>query len=311
MSDPNLDHQVAAVRRFSRFYTRRIGVLGETMLKSPFSLTEARVLYELANRETATATLLCDELGLDAGYVSRILVRFVLEDLIRKKPSTVDARQSLISMTAKGRKAFAPLEQKSQTDVLALLEPLTPAQRQEMVSAMATIERFIDRQPEAASARSYILRDPRPGDMGWIVSRHGVLYAQERGWNAEFEALVASIVADFARSHDPMRERCWIAERDGENVGCIFLVRASDELAKLRLLLVEPSARGLGLGARLIGECIGLARACGYREMTLWTQSCLSDARRLYEAAGFTLSKSEAHRSFGQDLMGEHWDLKL
>lgn len=304
------NEDVAAVRRFSRFYTRRIGVLGETMLDSPFSLTEARVLYELANRKNATAALLCAELGLDAGYASRMLARFAREGLIRKTPSRADARQMLLSLTAKGRKAFAPLDRRSHDDVVGLLAPLPKSAQKQVVEAMQTIERLIEGNPQA-SQQPYVLREPRPGDYGWIISRHGALYAQERGWNAEFEALVAEIVAAFAKAHDPARERCWIAERDGENVGCVFVVRASDTLAKLRLLLVEPKARGLGLGARLVAECIAFARASGYRDMTLWTQSCLTSARRIYEAAGFRLARSEPHRSFGHDLVGEHWDLHL
>jgi DNA-binding MarR family transcriptional regulator/GNAT superfamily N-acetyltransferase len=311
MSEAALEQRVAAVRRFSRFYTRRIGVLGETMLKSPFSLTEARVLYELANRRDATAAALCAELGLDAGYLSRILARFAERGLIRRKTSAADARQSLVSITAKGRKAFAPLDRQSRDDVVGLLAPLPSAAQQEVVAAMRAIERLFDREAEAQAPSPCILRVPRPGDMGWVVARHGAVYAAERGWNAEFEALVADIVADFAKSHDPARERCWIAERGGDNVGCVFLVRGRDQWAKLRLLLVEPGARGLGLGQQLVGECIGFARASGYCGVTLWTQSCLTAARRLYAAAGFTLTTAEPHHSFGHDLVGEHWDLRF
>jgi DNA-binding MarR family transcriptional regulator/N-acetylglutamate synthase-like GNAT family acetyltransferase len=303
-----LEQRAAEVRRFTRFYTRRIGVLGETMLKSRFSLTEARLLYELANRENATAAVLCAELGLDPGYMSRILARFTRDGLIRRKTSDADARQSLISITAKGRKAFAPLDARSQSDVVALLEPLSHGEQQEVVSAMKTIERLVERQ---ADAPPYVLREPRPGDFGWIISRHGSVYAQERGWNAEFEALCAEIVADFAKSNDPARERCWIAERGGENVGCVFVVRQDDQVAKLRLLMVEPHARGLGIGARLVDECLRFARQAGYRKMTLWTQANLTAARAIYERAGFRLAKEEPHHSFGHDLVGEYWEMKL
>jgi DNA-binding MarR family transcriptional regulator/GNAT superfamily N-acetyltransferase len=311
MAEAALEQRVAAVRRFSRFYTRRIGVLGETMLKSPFSLTEARVLYEIAHTPKATAGALCAELGLDAGYVSRILARFEQEGLISRKPSATDARRSLISITAKGRKTFAPLEKRSQDDAAALLSPLPCARQRRLVEAMRTIETLIEPARAEADAAGITLRAPKPGDMGWIISRHGALYAEERGWNAEFEALVGEIVTEFAKSNDPARERCWIAERDGEPVGCIFAVAESAERAKLRLLLVEPSARGLGLGQRLVAECISFARSAGYREMTLWTQSCLTGARRIYQAAGFKLVHSEPHHSFGHDLVGEHWDLAL
>jgi DNA-binding MarR family transcriptional regulator/GNAT superfamily N-acetyltransferase len=307
------DRHVAAVRRFSRFYTRRIGVLGETLLDSPFSLTEARVLYELAHRPEATASTLCAALGLDAGYASRILARFSRNGLVRRRRSIADARQSLVSLTAKGRRAFAPLDRKSHAEAAALLAPLPRAVQQDVVAAMRAIERLVDapRPPAAEDAPSFTLRDPRPGDMGWVIARHGAIYAAERGWGAAFEALVAGVVADFARSNDPARERCWIAEHDGENVGCVFLVRGSDELAKLRLLLVEPAARGLGLGQRLVAECIAFARESGYREMTLWTHSCLTAARRIYRAAGFTLARSEPHTSFGSEVVGEHWTLRL
>jgi DNA-binding MarR family transcriptional regulator/GNAT superfamily N-acetyltransferase len=309
MSLSALDERVAAVRRFTRFYTQRIGVLGETMLASPFSLSEARVLYELSQREQATAAALCAELGLDAGYLSRILARFARERLIVKRRSDADGRQILLSMTPKGRKAFAPLEKRSQTDVQALLEPLPSAHQQEVVEALQKVERLIARKP--ASPKPYLLRDLQPGDLGWIVARHGALYAQERGWNAEFEGLVAEIVAGFVKNFDAARERCWIAEHDGENVGCIFAVRGSERVAKLRLLLVDPKARGLGIGARLVEECIRFARTRGYRKMILWTQANLTAARRIYEEAGFSLTKSEPHRSFGHDLVGETWELKL
>ena len=309
MPEQILAERVAAVRRFTRFYTQRIGVLGETMLSSPFSLTEARVLFELANREQTTAAAISGELGLDAGYLSRILARFAREGLIAKRRSDADARQTLLSITARGRKAFAPLDRRSQDDVLAFLEPLPATEQQEIVAAMQTIERRITCAPSTAAP--YLLCEPQPGDFGWIIARHGVIYARERGWNVEFESLVAEIVAAFMKNFDPARERCWIAERDGENIGCVFVVRGSERVAKLRLLLVEPKARGLGVGARLVEECIRFARTRGYRKMTLWTQANLTAARRIYEAAGFSLAKTEPHRSFGHDLIGENWELKL
>jgi DNA-binding MarR family transcriptional regulator/GNAT superfamily N-acetyltransferase len=310
MATSALAARVETVRRFNRFYTRRIGVLGETLLDSAFSLTEARVLYELANRDASTASALCADLGLDPGYLSRILSRFVRAGLIRKSRSKEDARQSLIAITAKGRKAYAPLNAQSERDVAALLQSLPPLQQRQVVDAMRAVERLLD-AGAASATEPIVLEPPRPGDFGWVVARHGALYAQEYGWTIDFEGLVVKIVADFVASFDPSRERCWIARRDGENVGCMFLVRGDGASAKLRLLLVEPSARGCGVGARLVGECIAFARACGYAKVTLWTQQNLTAARGIYRAAGFSLTKSEPHRSFGQDLAGETWELAL
>ncbi len=305
-----MEGQVAAVRRFNRFYTQRIvGVLEEGLLNSAFSLTEARVLYELANRENPAAADLCRDLGLDAGYLSRILGRLVRQGLLTKSAGQADGRRRRLTLTETGRATFAALDGASRDQVAALLEGLSPAGRERLLGAMATIARLLGGQP--ASAVSYILRPSRPGDLGRVISRHGALYAEEYGWDESFEAFVAGIVADFAKGHDPRCERCWIAERDNESVGAVFLVREADEVAKLRLLYVEPEARGLGIGARLVEEAIRFARQVGYRTVTLWTNDILAAARRLYEAAGFKLVREESHRSFGHDLVGQYWELDL
>ena len=299
---------IEAVRRFNRFYTRQIGVLQEGLLRSPFSLAEARVLYELAQRDQPTAAELCKELGLDAGYLSRILRGFARRGLIEKRPSRSDGRQSLLALSADGRAAFRLLEQAARDQIGTLLEPLPASGQGRLLQAMRTIETLLG-APEPRVP--YILRAHQPGDLGWIVHRHGVLYAEEYGFDQQFEALVAEIVAQFVRHHDPRRERCWIAERYGAPVGSVLLVRQSDDVAKLRLLLVEPAARGLGIGARLVEECTRFARRAGYRRITLWTNSVLHAARRIYEQAGYRLVHEEAHHSFGQDLIGETWELAL
>jgi DNA-binding MarR family transcriptional regulator/GNAT superfamily N-acetyltransferase len=306
---PPAADRVRAVRAFNRFYTRVIGVLDEGLLDSPFSLTEVRVLYELAHRTRPTASLVARELALDAGYLSRILRRFVKAGLARTQPSDEDARQSLLLLTPKGRRTLAQLEARSDREVVALLQRLQGTGQRQLLQAMDAIERLLGAAPPAAAP--FVLRPPEPGDYGWIVHRHGALYASEYGYSAEFEGLVATIVGEFARHHDPARERCWIAERHHELVGSIFCVRGSDEVAKLRLLLVEPSARGLGIGARLIEECVRFARSHGYATLTLWTQSDLHAARHLYERAGFVRVASEPHHSFGRDLVAETWNLSL
>jgi DNA-binding MarR family transcriptional regulator/GNAT superfamily N-acetyltransferase len=303
------DRRIAAVRRFNRFYTQKIGVLEEGLLRSPFSLAEARVLYELAQRETATASAIGRDLALDAGYLSRILRSFAKQGLIDKRASAADRRQSFLRLTRKGADAFAPLNARSREQITALLGALPATDQRRLVEAMAAIESLLGAAPEHRAP--YVLRPHQPGDMGWVVQRHGALYTQEYGWDQTFEALVAEIVAQFLRRYDPKHERCWIAEKDGANVGSVFLVRKSRSVAKLRLLLVEPSARGLGIGARLVDECIGFARQCGYRKLTLWTQSILLPARRIYTAAGFRRVTQARHRSFGADLVGETWDVKL
>ena len=300
---------IEAVRRFNRFYTRRIGVLEEGLLESPFSLTEARVLYELAHRDRSTAAEIGKELGLDAGYLSRILRGFERRALVAKEPSTTDGRQNLLALDADGRAAFCRLEQAARDQIGALLGALPEGGRGRLLEAMRTIERLLGAPAEARAP--YVLRPHQPGDLGWIVHRHGALYAEEYGFDEQFEALVAAIVAQFGRRHDPRRERCWIAERDGAPVGSVMLVRQSDEVAKLRLLLVEPETRGLGIGARLVEECERFARRAGYRTITLWTNSILHAARRIYEHAGYRLVREEAHHSFGQDLVGETWERAL
>ncbi len=309
ISDDEFDRRVGAVRRFNRFWTRRIGVLREGYLESPFSLTEVRVFYELANREETTASELGEDLGLDAGYLSRILRGFEKHDLIHRRSSETDGRRRLLRLTERGREAFAPLDARSRKDIGAMLESLPMGGQERLVGAMRTIEGLLGARPEPEVP--YILRPHWPGDMGWVVHRHGVLYAREYGWDERFEALVAEIVAKFIQRYDPKLERCWIAEREGGIVGCVFLVRESEEIAKLRLLLVEPKTRGLGIGSRLVEECIRFARQAGYRKITLWTNDVLDAARRIYEGMGFRLVHEEAHHSFGHDLVGQTWELKL
>ncbi len=307
--------QVATVRRFNRFYTGRIGVLEERLLRSPFSLTEARVIYELAQREAATATDLGADLNLDAGYLSRILRGFHERGLIEKRASPDDRRRNLLSLTAAGREAFARLDAASADEVRTLLANLAPPERGRLVGAMDEIEDLLGprfSRPELVRpAPGVVLRPPRPGDLGWVVHRHGVLYAEEYGWDERFEALVAEIMATFVRTFDPARERCWIAERDGKILGSVFLVRVSDEVAKLRCLLVEPEARGLGIGTRLVNECVDFARKSGYRRVVLWTNGVLVDARRLYERAGFRKVHEEPNREFGKEEVAETWELEL
>jgi DNA-binding MarR family transcriptional regulator/ribosomal protein S18 acetylase RimI-like enzyme len=309
MSEPNNDDQISAVRAFNRFYTSKLGFLDQQLLKSPFSLSEARVLYELAHRQSRSAKAIGTELGLDPGYLSRIVQKFDEDGLITRKPLPADRRQYQLSLTAKGRQAFAKLDRSSHDEVANMLATLPHGDRNRLIGAMAAIERLLGSSgiPPAAAA----LREPRPGDMGWVVQSHGVLYANEYGFDSSFEVLVAEIAAKFLGSFDASRERCWIAELDGSQVGSVFLVRHSDDVAKLRLLLVDPAGRGQGLGQRLVGECITFARACGYRKITLWTQSILRAARKIYQDAGFELVASEPHRSFGQSLIGETWELEL
>lgn len=301
--------RVEAVRRFNRFYTRQIGVLQERLLQSAFSLTEARVLYELAHREQPTATELARELGLDTGYLSRILRSFRKRRLIKKEVSGSDARQNLVSLTEQGTEVFRTLNARSSEQIATLLQDLPVMRQNRLIDAMRTIEELLDGKPTEKA--SYLLRPHQPGDMGWIVHRHGVLYAQEYGWDEQFEALVAGIVAEFIQRYDPKRERCWIAEQDGDIVGSVFVVNQSMKVARLRLLLVEPRARGQGLGGRLVSECLKFARQVGYRKVTLWTNSVLRAARHLYESAGFRLVHQEPHHSFGHDLIAETWDLTL
>jgi DNA-binding MarR family transcriptional regulator/N-acetylglutamate synthase-like GNAT family acetyltransferase len=303
------DDQIQAVRAFNRFYTRKLGVLDQQLLKSPFSLSEARVLYELAHAGDQSAKEIGIALGLDPGYLSRIVQNFDESGLIARKPLATDRRQYQLSLTAKGRQAFAKLERVTQEDVAAMLRPLPDEDRRRLTGSMETIERLLG-LPRTPAPRA-TLRDPRPGDMGWVVQSHGALYASEYGFDSGFEALVAEIVSKYMTSYDPSRERCWIADIEGRPVGSVFLVKGSDDVAKLRLLLLDPAARGQGLGQRLVAECVSFAQACGYRRMTLWTQSILVAARGIYQGAGFKLTATEPHRSFGQNLVGETWEREL
>jgi DNA-binding MarR family transcriptional regulator/GNAT superfamily N-acetyltransferase len=301
---------IAAVRGFNRFYTRQIGVLNEHLLESQFSLTEVRVLYELAHRERLTAAELCTDLSLDAGYVSRMLHNFEKKGLLERSESKSDARQSMLSLTSNGRNTLAPLEARSQEQIGRLLSKIAPAQQQRLLEAMQTIEEQLGSKPKQSS--SYLLRSHRPGDMGWVVWRHGLLYFQEYDYDERFEALVAEIVAEFIEKFDPVREACWIAEKDGENVGSVFLVKKSQTVAKLRLLLVERSARGLGIGKRLVDECVRFAGRAGYKKILLWTQSELIAARRIYQNAGFKVVARKKHSSWSRkNLVAETWELKL
>ncbi|SHI01607.1 bifunctional helix-turn-helix transcriptional regulator/GNAT family N-acetyltransferase [Pollutimonas bauzanensis] len=304
-TDP-IEARAEAVRRFNRFYTRQIGVLHEHLLNSAFSLTEVRILYELAHRSMLTTSDLCRELGLNAGYLSRVVGGFEKKGLVAKTRSATDARVAQLELTGKGRATFAPLNEASRREVIAMLERLSEPEQHQLVDAMSQIHDVL-----GETAPNYLLRDPQPGDMGWVVHRQGVLYAQEYGWNAEFEALVAEIVASYVREFDQACERCWIAEKDGKVVGSVFVVRHDRETAKLRLLYVEASARGLGIGHRLVDECLRFARLAGYKKMVLWTNSVLTGARRIYEQAGFQLIEEQPHHSFGKDLIGQTWALDL
>jgi DNA-binding MarR family transcriptional regulator/RimJ/RimL family protein N-acetyltransferase len=309
MAAGHLDRRVAAVRRFNRFYTRRIGVLNQGFLRSPFSLSEVRVLFELAHRENLTARTLADELGLDPGYLSRLLGNFERRALVERTASEADGRVSHLNLTARGREAFATLDQRASEEVAAVLTALPVAAQRQLLTAMQTVQDVLAPAPQRSTP--FLLRPHQPGDMGWVVHRHGVLYAQEYGWDERFEALVAGVVASFIQRFDPRRERCWIAEKDGEIVGSVFLVKKSKTVAQLRLLLVEPSARGSGLGGRLVDECIAFARRAGYRKVILWTNSVLEAARHIYEVAGFRLIEEKPHNAFGPGLVGQTWELEL
>jgi DNA-binding MarR family transcriptional regulator/N-acetylglutamate synthase-like GNAT family acetyltransferase len=310
MASAAIEQRVQAVRQFNRFYTRQIGVLQEGLYHSPFSLTEVRVLYELAQRDHPTASDLCRELGLDAGYLSRILRQFEKKGLISRSRSAADGRQSFLSLTATGRKTFAPLDSGSNEETAKMLSGIAEDGQRRLLGAMRTIETVLESRN--GTSAPFTLRQHRPGDMGWITYRHGILYWQEYGYDERFEAVVADIVAKFIQHYDPDRERCWVAEKDGEMVGSVFLVKKSRTVAKLRLLLVEPSARGLGLGKRLVEECVSFARNAGYKKITLWTQSELKAARHLYELAGFKLIAEKPHASWSRDdLVSEVWEVEL
>ena len=308
-STNGLEERVENVRRFNRFFTRRIGVLRGGLLHTSYSLTEARVLLEIAHRDAPTASELSRGLGLDPGYLSRTLAGLQQRGLIEKLRSEADGRRRPLSLTPAGKDAFSLLDARSREEVTEMLGELSEEDQRRLLGAMQVIEGALDKDFKFSGP--FFLRTHEPGDMGWVVHRHGVLYAQEYGWDERFEALVARIVADFVNGYDPAKERCWIAEMDGEAVGCVFCVRGSETVAKLRLLLVEPKARGLGLGTRLVEECIRFARRAGYRSLTLWTNSVLDAARHIYEEQGFELAEEQEHRSFGKDLVGQNLELKL
>ncbi|MBR2118304.1 MAG: MarR family transcriptional regulator [Afipia sp.] len=311
MGAPSTNDQearIAAIRRFNRFYTRKIGVLEQQLLESPYSLTEARVLFELAHRDEPTAKEIGAQLDLDPGYLSRIVQAFMDKGLVTRKPVPSDRRQFRLALTTKGRLAFGRLNRSSHDEVGVMLEKLPGGGEERLVAAMTTIERLLD---DEAPRPEVTLRTHRPGDMGWVVQQHGALYAREFGWDISFEGLCAEIAAQFLKNFDPARERCWIAEIDGQQVGSVFLVKHTDEVAKIRLLLIDPAGRGLGIGKRLVDECIAFARSCGYRKITLWTQSMLLAARGIYQKAGFVHVATEPHHSFGHDLIGETWELTL
>ncbi|MGF1473388.1 MAG: GNAT family N-acetyltransferase [Rubrobacteraceae bacterium] len=309
VSEGELDRRINSVRRFNRFFTRRIGVLREGLLHTAYSLAEARILFEVASGNEVAATDLSRELGLDPGYLSRILAGLERRDLIERVPSQTDARRRLLSLTSEGRNAYSLLDGRSREEVGEMLGGLTGEEQRRLLDAMQTIEGLLDTSFKFSEA--FFLRTHEPGDMGWVVHRHGVLYDQEYGWDERFEALVSQVVADFINDHDPKKERCWIAEMNRERVGSVFLVNAGDGIAKLRLLLVEPKARGLGLGTHLVEECIRFARSRGYKKITLWTNNVLDAARHIYEEQGFELVMEEEHHSFGKDLVGQDWELTL
>ena len=303
------DRRIAAIRGFNRFYTQRLGVLSEGFLNTPFSLTEARVLHALAHRDGAAAAWLGRELDLDPGYLSRILRDFERKGLILRNASLQDGRQAMISLTPDGRDAFEPLDRASHGEIGNLLAPLAEPDQDRLVAAMRVIAGLLGDAPERRPA--FVLRPHRPGDMGWVTARHGVLYSEEYGLNHKMEAYVAEVVAKFLRDFDPAREHCWIAEQDGAPIGSVFLVKETEDIAKLRLLIVEPKARGLGVGRRLVEECVRFARQAGYKEITLWTHSILTAARRIYDSVGFQIIDTETHDEFGPELVGETWNLRL
>ena len=306
---PASQQRVASVRRFNRFYTRQIGVLRKNYFDSSYSLGEMRVLYEVAHRGARTASDIMRALDLDAGYLSRVLQNFEKLGLITRKTSAVDARQSELALTARGAKTFAPFERRSQQQTSTMLGKLKPAEQVRLVAAMDSIETLL--AGGGGEKPRVILRAPKAGDFGWIITRHAQIYADEYGWGDPFEGLCAQIVADFVNKYDPKFDRCWIAEMNGENVGSVMLVKDSAGVARLRLLIVDPKARGLGLGARLTDECVKFAHAAGYKKITLWTHSILTAARHVYEKVGFKLMHSEKHKSWGKPVVSEHWDMAL
>jgi len=325
---PQTQFQIAAIRRFNRFYTTAIGTLDEGFLHTPLTLPESRILYEIAQKRQITPTEIAATLRLDLGYISRILRSFSRRRLITRKSAPNDGRQSLLSLTRSGEKVFSELNHRSNEQIHELISPFSSDERKRLIDAMNTIESLLG-ESRSQLSRPWILRPHRPGDMGWVVERHGALYAQEYGWNGAFEALVARITADFIDRFDQTCEQCWIADRDGERLGCVFLVqdressescktevpnqstRWSEKTARLRLLLVEPSARGLGLGRALVQQCTAFARHAGYRRIVLWTNSVLDAARNIYEHEGYYLIDENPHHSFGKNLVGQTWQLDL
>jgi DNA-binding MarR family transcriptional regulator/GNAT superfamily N-acetyltransferase len=304
----DVDRRIESVRAFNRFYTGVIGVLGEGMLDTPYSLTEARLLFELAQRRTTEVRELRGVVGVDAGYLSRLLARFEADGIVARERSSTDGRRQVVRLTGAGRKAFRTLDARAASDVRSLLSRLSDDDQRRVVAAMETIRGTLDRGDRGATV---VLRSPDPGEFGWIIERNAALYAEEYGWDGGYETLVTRIIADFLEHHDPRRERAWIAEVDGAPVGCVLCVRKDDEVAQLRLLLVEPSARGLGIGSRLVDECLRFAPRAGYGRIVLWTNDVLEDARRIYERAGFELVEEEPHHSFGHDLVGQIWARSL
>lgn len=308
-SEQDLTSYVKRIRQFNRFYTRKIGVLREGLLHSKFSLTESRIIFELAQNGTKTASDLCRELGLDPGYISKILTRFEEQGIIKRIPSNEDARSLIIQLTQIGKEEFFLLDQRSNEEIQEILNDLSKENQKQLIDAMNTIEKLLNTQFKFSEP--FFLRTFDSGDLGWVVHRHGFLYAKEYGWNEEFEALVAQIVADFIKNYKPERERCWLAEMNGEIVGSVFIVQKNETVAKLRLLLVEPKARGVGLGTRLVEECIKFSKKVGYQKITLWTNSVLVEARHIYQKTGFKLTEEEKYHGFGHDLVGETWELTL
>ena len=302
-----LDDSIRAVRKFNRFYTRQLGLLDAHLLQSPLSLGEARVLYEIGTRKAPLASDIRSTLGLDAGYLSRIVSTFVRRGLVVRKKSAADARQSPLYLTPKGSKLFTELQRDSNRQVASLLDGLSGDRQQKLVGSMRSIQQSL----EPGKSPELTLRAHRPGDIGWVIERHGVIYTQEYGWDMRFEALVGEIASQFLAKNDPKRERCWIAELDGARVGCVFLVERSKTVAQLRLLLVEPSARGHGIGHRLVAECVEFAREAGYSRMRLWTNDILTSARKIYQAQGFHLIEEERHSSWGKPLTSQTWELRL
>jgi DNA-binding MarR family transcriptional regulator/N-acetylglutamate synthase-like GNAT family acetyltransferase len=300
---------IAGIRQFSRFYTRKLGILREGIYSSPYSIGQVRVLYEIAHRKDPTSTEIATELGLDAGYFSRLLRNLEKQKLVKRKPSATDGRQSLLSLTTNGKKIFDQLDDRADAEVGVLLKKLSIPDRKQLTGAMSLIQRLLGN--EGKENQCFVLRPHQAGDMGWVVRSHGLLYTAEYGYNDQYEATVAEIVSKFIRRFDPKRERCWIAEMDGENVGCVFCVKESESVARLRLLFVEPKARRCGIGTQLVNECVKFARQAAYRKIVLWTQSDLHDARDIYKKFGFHRVSKKRHSSWGRSLIGENWELSL